>query len=371
MHHLVACLFVSAFLSAPKVPITAQDERHVDRSDAWMRSGVTILSGFRNMYHPTVLEVEDADYPYRMWFMGWAADDTNSAYHGCDAIFLARGKTLDRWEVYAGDDAWDVTQNPRLWVPVLLPQDKPYDAWHNGDPSIVLRDGTFYMAYSATGPDADGILYMQPGDTDGDLYCVMGATSSDGIHWQRTDAPLVIYEKDVGAPSDDANDATLHGMYHRPSLLYDEGRWRLWFDYWAGTSVAMGYAEADSFAGGAFRVLHAKDNPLLHEWPNPSVVKHGGTYHAFADPSGYGEGWAGRQIAEAVSNDGIHWRILGYLPPDADTPANHVPAASVLTRDGACWLTVFYACQVGGEPYDYRYNRLRYMQRPLESAPPR
>lgn len=36
------------------------------------------------------------------------------------------------------------------------------------------------------------------------------------------------------------------------------------------------------------------------------------------------------------------------------------------------WLVVFYACQIGGDPYDYRYNRIRYMKRPLprlEGAP--
>jgi len=169
---------------------------------------------------------------------------------------------------------------------------------------------------------------------------------------------------------DARTDAFRWGMYHRPSLMFDDGCWRLWFDYWTGTDVAMGYAEGDeeAFLRGGFRVVRAGADPLLHEWPNPAVVKVNSTYYAFADPSGYGIGWPGRQLAEAESDDGIRWRILGYLPPDPDTPACHVPAPFVDRRNGADWLVVFYACQVGGDPYDYRYDRIRYMRRPVEAA---
>jgi len=358
---LIACATVQA-----QTPPFANN-RHVDRSEHWQRSEKTVLSGFVNMYHATVLQVDDAAYPFRMWFMGWAADDTNSRFPGCDAIFLARGKDLDHWEVYCGEAGWDEARVAEKWVPVLTAQDRPYDAWHNGDPSVVRHKARYYMAYSATGPNTDGIRFGLPGDTDGDLYCVMGAVSDDGIHWRRSRRPLLIYEPEVGAaPTTPRTDAFVNGMYHRPSLLFDQGKWRLWFDYWTGGDVAMGYAEGeeDAFLEGAFQVLRAGDNPLLHEWPNPAVVKVGQKYYAFADPSGYGVGWAGRQLAEAESDDGITWRILGYLPPDSDTPACHVPAPT-LVRDGDQeWLVVFYACQIGGAPtYDYRYDRIRYMKR--------
>jgi len=319
------------------------------------------------MYHATVLQVEDAEYPFRMWFFGWAAEDTNPDYPGCDAIFHARGRSLDEWDVYCGGGVWDGHMKPEEWAPVIVAQDKPYDAWHNGDPSVVWRAGRYYMAYSATGPDLDGILFGQPGDRDGDLYCIMGAVSEDGIEWEKTVEPLLIYEPEIGKAGDPHSDAVKHGMYHRPSLLFDEGRWRLWFDYWTGTDVAMGYAEAaeEEFRGGGFSVVRAGDEPLLHEWPNPSVVKVAGRYYCFADPAGYGMGWWGRQLAEAESDDGIEWRILGWVPPDADTPACHVPSATVVRDGEATWLVIFYSCQVGGEPYDFRYNRIRYMRRPL------
>jgi hypothetical protein len=221
------------------------------------------------------------------------------------------------------------------------------------------------MAYSATGPNTDGIRFGLPGDTDGDLYCVMGAVSDDGVAWERSQRPLLVYGSEIGGMSDRKTDAFVHGMYHRPSLLFDHGRWRLWFDYWTGSDVAMGYAEAEEevFLRGDFRVLRAGKDPLLHEWPNPAVVKVGDRYYSFADPSGYGTGWAGRQLAEAESADGITWQILGWIPPDSDTPACHVPAPAFIERGSTKWLVVFYACQVGGEPYDYRYDRIRYMKR--------
>jgi len=344
-----------------------EDPRHVDRSPFWQRSQRTVLSGFRNMYHATVLQVDDAACPFRMWFFGWAAEDCNPGFPGCDAIFLARGKSLDQWEVYSGEGSWDAAMDPRKWVPVITARDKPYDAWHNGDPSVVLHKGRYYMAYSATGPNSDGIRFGLPGDRDGDLYCVMGAVSGDGIHWQRSAEPLLIYGPEIGAPRAPQTDAFKYGMYHRPSLLFDQGRWRLWFDYWTGSDVAMGYAEApeDDFMKGKFRVLRAGDNPVLHEWPNPSVIKAGSKYYSFADPAGYGQGWPGRQLAEAESDDGINWRILGWLPPDPDTPACHVPSATMVREGGEKRLVVFYSCQVGGEPYDFRYDRIRYMKRRL------
>ncbi len=360
------------------IPGAAEDLRRVDRSAYWGRSERNVLAGFRNMYHATVLQLDrgavsqaTTPYRYRMWLMGWAAEDTNPGFPGCDAIFHARGKSLEEWEVYCGPGEWDTTQSPGKWVPVLVAQDKPYDAWHNGDPSVVFHKGRFYMAYSATGPDLDGVRFGEPSDTDGDLYCVMGAVSQDGIAWSRSKNPLVIYEPEVGMRGDPNTDAVKWGMYHRPSLLFDQGRWRLWFDYWTGQDVAMGYAEGheEAFLEGGFEVKYAGDKPLLHEWPNPSVVKVGNLYYGFADPAGYGPGWPGRRLAEAVSKDGLSWQILGYLPPDSDTPACHVPSATVCFERGrpdSALLVVFYACQIGGEPYNYRYDRIRYMTRAVD-----
>lgn len=83
------------------------------------------------------------------------------------------------------------------------------------------------------------------------------------------------------------------------------------------------------------------------------------------DPGGYGSHpWRSRKIVEAVSADGINWLVLGYVNADPDVAATHVPEAFVRRLDQGRWrIYVFYACQVGGEPYNYRYGRLRCMWR--------
>ena len=362
---------VWSIIVAPALAESAYlDGLKTDRSAMWQRSGKDVLSGFRNMYAAKVVRVPDRAYPLRMWFFGWAADDCNSGQPGCDAIFHARGRDLGHWEVYGGTGVWDRTMNPKVWRPVVAARDKLYDQWHNGDPSVVYRNGVFHMAYSSTGFNADGIGEGRPGDKDCDILCVMGATSTDGIHWRRSREPLLINKDEIGAPHGKGSEF-LHGMYHRPSLLWDGGRWRMWFDYWAGPAggCAMGVAECrgEFLDPDAWRIVRAVDRPLLPHWPNPEVVKVGGRYYAFADPPIPPEPhpWKARQIAEAVSDDGLNWTVLGHVRPDADTPALHVPTPFVDSSTDPPRIVLFYACQIGGAPYDYRYNRIRYMFRPV------
>ncbi len=80
--------------------------------------------------------------------------------------------------MYSGDQGWDATLTPGKWKPVLHASDRWYEAWHVGDPSVVFKDGRFFMAYSATS--------RHFGQRDGYpatmVQCVMGAVSHDGIH---------------------------------------------------------------------------------------------------------------------------------------------------------------------------------------------
>ena len=154
----------------------------------WEITREPLLKGFHNLYNPCVVRVPDAEYPFRMWLFGWAAEEGNPGHPGYDAIFCARSKDLKRWEVYAGDAGWDATMTPSLWVPVVTADDKPYDNFHNGDPSVVLHDGVLHMAFSSVGMEAVR-------DADGKEHifftcCVMGATSVDGVHWTKSAAPI-------------------------------------------------------------------------------------------------------------------------------------------------------------------------------------
>lgn len=340
----------------------------------WERSKRDLLSGFSNMYQPCVVPVADKDYPFRMWFFGWAVGTGNKGYPGVDAIFHARSKDLQKWEVYAGSkdkqDQWDDAMDPKKWVPVVTAGKNSFDDVHAGDPSVVLKDGTYYMAYTAAG----SLGKRKYPSLQKMISCVMGASSKDGIRWTKTDRPLAI---EPNNSQEAATEAEYSGYFARPCLLWDQGKWRLWFDHLSpGNGLSMGYAEnTGAFdAADGFKVLQAGKNPLLRNWLNPDVIKVGKRYHCFADAVDLTRKYDPKKypirnlaICEAVSDDGIDWKVVGYMPPEDDVPSAHIPQASILEVDGKKWLYVFYACQRGGEPkYDYRYDRIRAMRRPLD-----
>ena len=354
-------------LDVPAMTIPVQED------GGWERVPGNLLSGFYNMYQPCVLETPGDAYAYRMWFFGWAADMSNSAFPGSDAIFHARSKDLATWEVYAGDAGWDTEMKPERWRPVVNASDRYYDSCHNGDPSVAFKDGRYYLGYSAT---------SQPGHRKGAglgeavmLCSIMGATSDDGIHWEKTAQPLLIETQEA----QDAQDISAHHVnFLRPSLHWQDGRWRMWFDYIpAGIGqTCMGMAENKGAfdAPGGFKPAHDLSKPLIIGWPNPEVVRYDGTYYAFADPGGYRgrTGWEARVLCEAVSDDGFNWRMAGFITPDDDAAACHVPQALVTHRDGRPWLYLFYATQRGGTEtfgtYDFRYDRIRAKRRALGAA---
>ena len=342
-----------------------------ETEEKWQRDNASLLANFNNMYNPCVVEV-GGEYRYLMWFFGWANDHANKEFPGCDAIYHARSNDLLHWEVHSVKNSWDKTMSPGLWVPVVHASDKWFEAWHTGDPSVTVKDGVFYMAYSATSKHFE----KRDGYPATMVQCVMGATSKDGVHWVKTDQPLLIREGDTADPL--PNPGRI-GDFHRPSLHWSDGRWRLWFDYWhPAKGVCMGYAENTGEFGkrNGFKIQHDLDNPLIANWPNPDVVRIGKCYHSFSDPAGYpikvGEStWKSRQLREAISSDGITWQQLPFIKPDVGVDACHVPQALLTTIDGKQWLYLFYATQIGNRKqdgqYHYQYDQIRAMRREIES----
>lgn len=349
--------------------LTASNKASLADEKSWERDAQNLLTNFNNMYNPCVVEVSGS-YRYRMWFFGWAADHTNRNFPGCDAIFHARSKDLKTWEVYSGANNWDTEMNPKKWIPVLHASQRWYEAWHVGDPSVVFHAGQFYMAYSATSKH----FSERAGYPSTMVQCVMGAISKDGISWKKTEQPLLYLPSDTADPTPNASRI---GDFHRPSLHRENDKWRLWFDYWVpGKGVCMGCAETSSAfeQPESFRFTHALDQPLIQNWPNPEVVRIGANYHCFADPPGYpiqkeDSSWKSRQLREAVSADGVHWKLLDFIPPDTDADACHVPQSIVTEINGEKWLYLFYATQVGYKKkdrnYHYEYDRIRAMRRKL------
>ena len=369
----------------------------------WERPYRAAFEGFMHAYQPCVVEVPDAAYPYRMWFFGWIVDIGNTDVVGCDAIYVARGKDLDHWEVLCKDGTWDAGRHNEKWVSVLYSSADPvkhyYDTFHSGDPSVVYKDGVYYMAYSATSKaftDPNSPEPIEPplfsnlaiaGYPSRMIQCVMGATSTDGIHWRKTEKPLLIAAVDTKYPPDPCPNRI--GDFHRPSLLWDEagGKWTLYFDYYHAVQegVYTGLAEnSGDFATGTFRFAHSLDKPLLTDWPNPDVVKVGSRYFCFSDAPGYTRatappghqvsGWQHRQIRMAQSDDGLVWEKKYFFDPDPGIDANQIPQTLLCQREGKWWLYVFYATQVGWRKgdkvypffkdgdYNWFYDQIRYMR---------
>ncbi|MFN8254444.1 MAG: hypothetical protein U0W24_02065 [Bacteroidales bacterium] len=378
----------------------------------WERFNKSVFDGFMHAYNPCIIEVPDTEYPFRMWFFGWIIEDCNPEYLGCDAIYHARSKDLMHWEAFCKDGSWDSTKNVRLWASVLhTPDNAPriydagntadlawsqpgnrgnsYDSWHTGDPSVVYKDGTYYMAYSATSYD---IIQPVEGYDHALIQCIMGATSVDGINWYRTEKPLLIAKEDLKNVFPPKPAPGRIGDFHRPSLLWDDEnkKWKLYFDY-SNKGCHTGMAEnSGDFRTGTFQFIHPLDKPLIFNWDNPQVVQlNKNCYYCFGDPAGYKfelpkgkipSHWPSRQINVAKSEDGIHWTKEYIIPPDPGIDACQVPQTIVVKRDGKSWLYLFYATQVGWRDngvkykrfegkkneYNWYYDQIRYMRQEIK-----
>lgn len=368
----------------------------------WVRSEKNILTGFFSMYQPEVVYVPGEEYPYKMWFMGWAYNTNNErevlaggtiypGFPGGDAIFMARSRDMDNWEVYSktncgtGTVYWDKNRQIKDWTPVLTCQDVWYDDFHVGDPSVVYQDGKYYMAYSAMGNDKPNPRYSYAWQDA--AYCIMGAASTDGINWTRTKAPLLIWEKEYGMDEDisrSPKNDTYFGMYQRPSLMYDGGKWKIWYDYWAGynsgNGTSIGYAEnsGNFMDPKSWNRKTGDTTPLIKQFVDIDVVKIGRIYYAYGDPYLQACGisdpeikvespeWSLRQIVETQSEDGLKWKITGYFRPDAGSPTNQIPQVFLDHKNQR--VCIFYATQrglQGSSSYDWHWNNFRYMYKSL------
>lgn len=363
-------LDTSLYQSVPAL----SDERWLEINSS-LTGPLPMLSGFGNMYNGKIVkDVSDTQFPYKIWFFGWSSADCNRHVTnvGCDAIFFGRSKDLFNWQIYAGKDFRGrplfVSKNlVKRWMPVFTARDKFFDQWHNGDPSVQKVGDLYYMVYSITGSDLDGIQEGHPGDKDKDISAIGGAVSKNGIDWVRSKNPIMISKHDIGS-DDPQND----GLYHRPSLLVESDKVRMWFDYWTDDGgLSMGMAEldysgtltADKFLNNQWIIKQGKEFPAIKNFPNPSVVKFGNKYYAYADPVGYKTGWSGRQTVEAVSDDGLNWKITGYINPlktNIDCADYQVPEATVIDRQ----IVIVTACHPKGTD-DFRYRSMQIWKKNL------
>jgi hypothetical protein len=346
------------------------------------------LKGFVNMYNPSVIHEPGKEYPFRMWFFGWAAGEANPGYPGIDAVFAARSKRIDGdWQVYAGGGEWNAG-DPRQWIPVLLPARpvaKVYDNLHNGDPSVVLKNGQYYMALTCAGYD--------PRDTKNGTMkfkrrkyrSVCGAVSSDGVTWQKIDKPLAFWQDELaygysGSMQKDPKIKNYFGGYARPSLLYDNDarKWKLWFDYRAGQrGLGVAYAEnAGDFTKAAdWKLLRSGKRPVMTGIMNPNVIKIGKRYYAFGIKSGFpahGKGvkqkWGITRMVALESGNGVDWRYLGHFEPRDGVLRHKTPEAMLVKEGGDLWLYLWFGIRhqddPGGKTSNYS-GRIRYAKQKI------
>ena len=136
----------------------------------------------------------------------------------------------------------------------------------------------------------------------------------------------------------------------------------------------LGYAEntGDFLDPNSWKILNKDENPQIHAWPNPDVIKVCNKYYAYTEVSlkEHGFEWISRGerkepwlICEAVSDDGIRWKVLGWIRPRKDAHHYQVPEAFFMEEKGEKWIYLFYSIPVAGEPYDFRNRRICYMRR--------
>ncbi len=338
---------------------------------------------------------------------GGHAGGPRGSYAGKDPIYHAHSTDGVQWEVYAGDGRWTTTLRPWAWEPVVDHGEAWYDNEYAAHPSVVCKDGTYYMVYSALGlqrrlvePATEGYqttVTQFDETTDGlgtsvsetrsvpgnpPIYanliraCIMGAASSDGIHWEKTPEPIAIAPREYISEWGTADFAygvprEFQGAYQRPCLMFDEGRWRLWYAYYlSGESVAMGYRENP----GDFMNLSdwdrgftvPQDEPLLEDWPNPSVVRVFDKYLAFSDRGRYTSTGNRGRITVAESDDGLRWRVTGSLRPESPDQAVGDPEACFTEDANGGSIRLFYSrAEIAGRDADIERG-IRLMKRPVE-----
>ena len=360
-------MFLILIVSLVALNAYASDEnygRTVNKTDQWEQAGDKLLTNFLNMYNLHIIEeAEDKAYPFKGWFFGWAVDICNSDNPGCDAIYAARASSLiGPWEVYSGDGeqgrpTWDSTMTPKQWVAVLAGGNRDFHNLHNGDPSVVRKDGKYFMLYSASGNNKDGITFGQPGDTDGDFTNVMAAISEDGLHWTKSGFPVLMYASNWGESIGLAEEGRylMHprGGYARPSLMIEDGKFRAWFDAVIDGLFVMLYAEnsGNFLEPNDWNIVRGMGNPALKGFPNPEVIKIEDIYLAFGDPphpEGPETGWGARKITWAASLNGHDWKLLGHMKADAGWQATLVPEAIAVEEGSDTWVYLNYGTMIHG-----------------------
>jgi predicted GH43/DUF377 family glycosyl hydrolase len=203
-----------------------------------------------NIYAP---DVHYFDGTYHMWYGGQGRD-------GHDRIGYATSRDGRNWYRYPLNPVLDCGSSN-----------------HVNDPSVVRADGTFYMYYTDAATDEYDRIHL--------------AISSDGMKWRKVGLVL-----DVGPA--DSWDSFKVG---RPSVLYENGLFKMWYDGSDGSSRHVGYATSRDA-----RQWHRFDeNPVLLN-AGAVDVKRVGNQYIMVHENRQGTLWS-------TAPNETDWEDRGYL----------------------------------------------------------
>jgi len=123
----------------------------------------------------TCYAVKNSDEDYLLYYIGYRKDKDQDADGGHSSLGVARSGNA---VCFAKD----------LANPIVTRTDGGYDFNLIASPTIVKEGGAYYMVYCG---------HRYKGGENGPGVRLLGATSKDGIHWTKSDKPVLERNKDI------------------------------------------------------------------------------------------------------------------------------------------------------------------------------
>ncbi|SFR52156.1 hypothetical protein SAMN04490243_2559 [Robiginitalea myxolifaciens] len=192
------------------------------------------------------VEVIKVNEEFKMYYTGYREGEGDTPQAENYEIGLATSRDGLRFERVAESIEAPIIQRD-------VSNDNTLDRHAMTSPGVVYENGTYYMIYAGwnvadnwTGPNA-GIR-------------ILGATSTDGIRWEKIAAPIISPSEVTYSP--DINEATL--------MKSEDGWWYIVFS----TDRSIGIARSNSFSGSYQIYPEAIVDPLF-EWDSEVTAPDG------------------------------------------------------------------------------------------------
>jgi len=258
--------FVKVGTTGRSQRISFSNTYYPDGRASFFNSNNPIING-DNLYAPELWRVGDTWYCYHG---GW-----KTGGQGNDRLYLSISDDMDP------NGSWSPQSMLVIGEGVYI---------HVNDPTIEVVSGTWYMLYTAA-------RNVSSEFTDWINY----STSSNGIDWSPSEGS-VSTEISISDPCNilDGNDFS---DIARPSVVYDDGLWRLYFDGKVNNGATHSYyAECTNSTPNSFDLKHAyADIAAFPGFYEPDVAKRADGSFVAVRQQGFNE----LHISFSDSNDGI------------------------------------------------------------------